>query len=76
MMNCQEATRLMSEAQDRKLTLAEAAELKFHNMICKGCRNFNQQMQDLRFMMRNFARNEDMPDPDEHKKPDDPSSPS
>ena len=62
MMNCREATRLMSEAQDRKLTLAESAELRIHTLICKGCRNFNQQMQDLRFMMRSYARQADEKD--------------
>ncbi|MDO6806585.1 zf-HC2 domain-containing protein, partial [Wenyingzhuangia sp. 1_MG-2023] len=62
MMNCREATRLMSEAQERKLSLGETAELKIHTMICAGCKNFGQQMQSLRGMMRSFAQGDDPED--------------
>jgi hypothetical protein len=48
MMNCQQATRLMSEAQDRPLSLKEQAELKVHTLICAGCRRFGEQMHLLR----------------------------
>lgn len=62
MMNCREATRLMSEAQDRKLTLAENAELKFHKMMCTGCRNFGKQMDSLRLFMQDFAQTPEPPE--------------
>jgi len=61
-MNCREATRLMSESQDRKLTLTENAELKFHNIICTGCRNFDRQMGSLRLFMKEFAQTPEAPD--------------
>lgn len=64
MMNCREATRLMSEAQDRKLTLRESAELEFHKMMCKGCRNFSKHMGSLRFFMQEFAQTAEKPDQD------------
>ncbi|UXD85950.1 zf-HC2 domain-containing protein [Thalassolituus hydrocarboniclasticus] len=48
MMNCQQATRLMSEAQERPLSFKEQAELKVHTLICSGCRQFGEQMQLLR----------------------------
>ncbi|MBU2039604.1 MAG: hypothetical protein COB09_05225 [Thalassobium sp.] len=48
MMNCQQATRLMSEAQERPLSLKEQAELKVHTLICSGCRRFGEQMHLLR----------------------------
>jgi hypothetical protein len=38
----------MSEAQDRKLGVAERVQLEMHLAICKGCRNFNEQMTFLR----------------------------
>jgi len=63
MMNCREATRLMSEGQDRKLTLSENVELKFHLMMCKGCRNFSDQMGSLRSLMKEYARPADAEDP-------------
>lgn len=64
MMNCREATRLMSEAQDRKLTLKENAELKFHKMICTGCRNFGNQMDSIRAFMQEFAKTPEGPGQD------------
>lgn len=48
MMNCDEATRLMSEAQERPLTLSEKTSLRFHTMMCTGCRRFGEQMTLLR----------------------------
>ena len=44
MMNCKQATSLMSQAQDRQLTLAERMKLKVHLIICNGCNNYNKQM--------------------------------
>ncbi|WP_028293250.1 zf-HC2 domain-containing protein [Oceanobacter kriegii] len=70
MMNCREATRLLSEAQDRKLTLAENVELKFHTMMCSGCRNFGKQMSSLRSFMSDYAR----PEQDDLRKPSDPDA--
>ena len=46
-MICKEATRLLSEAQDRPLGGMEQASLKFHLIICRGCRNFGQQVSFL-----------------------------
>ncbi len=56
MMNCQEATRLMSESQERPLALSEKAPLKLHTMMCAGCRNFGEQMKALRVMTRTYAK--------------------
>lgn len=55
MLNCHEVTRLLSEAQERPLSLADRARLKLHTMMCAGCRNFEHQMQTLREAMRRFA---------------------
>ena len=48
MLSCREATRLLSEAQDRKLVLPEKLQLEIHLALCKGCRNFRKQMSFLR----------------------------
>lgn len=48
MLSCKEATRLLSEAQDRKLDLPEKMQLEVHLAMCKGCRNFKGQMNFLR----------------------------
>jgi len=54
MMNiaCKEASRLMSQAQDRRLTLGERASLQMHLAICRGCRAVNAQFAFLRRAMR------------------------
>lgn len=51
-MNCEQATRLMSEAQERPLNLKEKTELKFHTAMCSGCRRFGEQMT----LLRRFSR--------------------
>jgi predicted anti-sigma-YlaC factor YlaD len=48
MLSCKEATRLLSEAQDRKLDLPEKMQLEVHLAMCKGCRSFKGQMSFLR----------------------------
>lgn len=58
MLNCRDATRLMSEAQERSLALKDRMSLKMHVMMCSGCRNFGKQMHTLRHLARSFARGE------------------
>lgn len=59
MLNCRDATRLMSEAQERELGMKERMSLKMHVMMCSGCRNFGQQMHTLRQAMRSYANGDD-----------------
>ncbi|BAP89002.1 putative uncharacterized protein [Burkholderiales bacterium GJ-E10] len=61
MLTCRNATRLMSENQDRKLTLAERLSLQMHLLFCAGCRNFDAQMRALRRLLRGYARGENEP---------------
>jgi hypothetical protein len=58
MLNCQEVTRLFSESQERKLTLKETMDLKFHTLMCTGCRNYGKHMQYLRVLARSYAQGE------------------
>ncbi len=55
MMNCKHATSLMSQGQDRELTLAERMQLKVHLMICNGCSNYNKQLQLIRETMKHLG---------------------
>lgn len=59
MLNCVEATRLMSEALERELALGETLPLRFHVMMCAGCRNFRDQMGALRRIARAYAQGQD-----------------
>ncbi len=38
------ATRLVSESQERRLSVPEKMGLNVHLMMCSGCRNFSQQI--------------------------------
>lgn len=59
MLTCKQVTRLLSEAQDRKLGIAERLKLEMHLTICKGCSNFKAQMNFLRAACRRFPGRDD-----------------
>ena len=46
--SCKGATRLQSEALDRKLTLRQRFGLRAHLLICKWCRRYGKQITFLR----------------------------
>ena len=55
MLSCRQATELMSQEQDRLLTLAERIALRLHVWICAGCTNYRRQMTVLRVACRRFG---------------------
>ena len=55
MLSCQQATELMSQEQDRSLTLVERLGLRLHVLICAGCNNYRRQMGILRAACRRFG---------------------
>lgn len=55
MLSCKEVTHLLSDSQDRKLTLGERINLEMHLAICNGCSNFRKQMDFLRTACRRYA---------------------
>ena len=44
MLNCKQATELMSQEQERSLVFKERLGLRFHLAMCGGCRNFRKQV--------------------------------
>lgn len=64
MLTCKETTRLLSEAQERRLALAERLALRLHLAICTGCRNFRRQLAYLRLACR---RHPAAPPPDDRE---------
>ncbi len=54
MLTCKEVTHLLSEGQDRKLTVAERVRLEMHLLMCEGCSNFRKQMDFLRAACRRY----------------------
>ncbi len=55
MMTCKQATTLMSQAQDRRITFKERIALRMHLMMCSGCTNFNRQMDFIRKAFRRIG---------------------
>jgi hypothetical protein len=56
MLTCHEATRMLSEAQERPLQLAERAKLRMHLVVCRFCREFASQVDFLRSATRAYLR--------------------
>jgi hypothetical protein len=56
MLNCHDATQLMSQSLERKLTFGERVALKVHLTICGPCRNCAKQLMILRQAARRYAR--------------------
>jgi predicted anti-sigma-YlaC factor YlaD len=48
MNSCRKMTELMSQQLDRPLSVSERIGLRFHLMMCRGCRNFSRNMAQLR----------------------------
>lgn len=55
MKACAELTQLLSEAQDRKLSFAEKWAMRTHLVMCKGCRNYQKQLDFLRDAVRGYT---------------------
>jgi hypothetical protein len=47
-MKCRDATQLLSQQLDRKLTLPVRLGLDFHLVVCSGCRTFRRNLSLLR----------------------------
>lgn len=44
MLNCKQASKLISQSLDRRLSWAERCQLKLHLIICTPCRRFARQL--------------------------------
>lgn len=47
MLNCKQASKLISQSLDRPLSWAERCQLKLHLIICTPCRRFSRQLKLL-----------------------------
>jgi predicted anti-sigma-YlaC factor YlaD len=52
MMTCKEASRLISEGQERPMSLMERWGLRIHLWMCDNCRKFDRQIAFLRKALR------------------------
>ena len=53
-LNCKQTSRLLSEAQDRRLSLFERVTLRVHLGVCDACTQFSRQLEFLRAAMRAY----------------------
>ncbi len=56
MLNCKRATAVISQGLDKNLGILQKTSLRFHLLMCEGCRNFDKQMQFLREGLRKFPQ--------------------
>ncbi len=62
-LTCKDVSALVSQSQDRKLSVLEQVRLQPHLAICEACRNFQRQMDFLRQAFRRHpARKEEADD--------------
>lgn len=52
MLNCKQASELLSREMDQKLPLGKRLSLKLHLFMCHGCSNFISQLKFLRSIVR------------------------
>ena len=54
LIDCRQASRLISQTQDRPATAWEAVRLRWHLAVCVACSRFERQVAFLREAMRRF----------------------
>ena len=60
---CKQATRLQSEAMDRRLSIFERLGLRLHLSLCKWCRRYGEQLRFLRSVARKCQEHESWQEP-------------
>jgi len=54
-ISCKEASRLLSQAQDRRLGWVERLKLRAHLALCDFCTRFEEQLRFMREAMRRLG---------------------
>jgi hypothetical protein len=57
MLTCKQASQLISQSLDRKLSWQERLALRLHLCICKFCQRFSQQLHILRVALKRTSEN-------------------
>jgi predicted anti-sigma-YlaC factor YlaD len=55
-LNCKEVTRLLLEAEERRLSETEVRDLDYHLAECLACRNMKGQFSFLRRALDRYAK--------------------
>lgn len=62
MLDCHDATFLMSQSRERELLFSERMKLRLHVGMCRGCARFERQLPLLGAAARRCADNSGEPD--------------
>ena len=62
-LKCKDATRLLSEKQDRKLGIGLKSRLWFHMIVCSMCRGFDKYLAKLRAATQKMQSMENLSSP-------------
>jgi predicted anti-sigma-YlaC factor YlaD len=61
LLTCKEASMVVSQGLDRKLTLWERLALRLHLALCDACRNFVRQANFMRRAMKRLVEDSTSP---------------
>ena len=56
MLTCKQASQIISQSCDRRLSWRERWNLRVHLFVCGACARFARQMRFIRQAMRRFSR--------------------
>lgn len=56
MLNCKQNSELLSQSLDRPVSFREKMAMCMHLMMCRGCRNFEKQLNFIRKAARELPR--------------------
>jgi predicted phage-related endonuclease len=61
MLSCKEATALMEKSHHVALSSSEKRRLRFHNFICKVCKQYQIQSQQIENLLQKYLKNQATP---------------
>jgi hypothetical protein len=59
--SCRQATRLQSQALDRKLNVSQSVGLRIHLLLCKWCRRYGAHLRFLREARKRTSPDHELP---------------
>jgi predicted anti-sigma-YlaC factor YlaD len=58
LLDCKDVSRLLSDGQDAEIDPAVRARMRLHLVLCRTCRNVDEQMAFIRRAMRRLGSEE------------------
>jgi anti-sigma factor RsiW len=58
-LTCKEASRLISAGLDRRLSVADRTQLRFHLALCDACNKLKAQFEFIRTAVATYTKSKD-----------------